>query len=648
MTNSTPLVVPVASSLQPERIPELLRREDRWVTWRKGPVQTSGKFSKLPTNRDGRVANCLDPSNWVSFREACAAHERGACDGIGFVLDGAPIQTETGAQLYITALDLDNCEDQVAEMKRIWMRLGKPYREISPSGKGLRMFALSRERLPGGNAGGGRELYSNARFVTVTGVRAGGAICDATEQLAELHAEWFPSKILGKRPLRAGLSRPLLGHLGQPATPAAIARVQDQLFHLSADCHYEKWRAIVWSVLSSGWSCAEQIARDWSQTAPNRYESDSFDTLVRDFDPEEGITLGTLSHHAKEAGWVGPVTKVTPPQSSGCAHSSFSFLTAQEVKALPNLGYRVRGLLPAEGIAAVFGPSGSGKSFLVADLCFAITSGHSDWFGRKVKTAPVVYVALEGTAGLKNRITALEAHYSAGVPNNLRFVLGGLNLMDANGLELFARETLQKQGPGGVVVIDTLNQAAPGADENASQDMGVIIASAKLIAETVRGLVILVHHTGKDGAKGLRGHSSLGAALDAAIEVLHKDGFRSWTATKVKDDAPGGANAFKLKSYTIGTDEDALPVTSCAIERTLVPALPSKGVTGKDQKMAMSLLRRTFDQGDTVIPESRAVEVIGGGLTCAPGRRKTRAREILESLISGGHFSRVEGGIRPP
>ena len=53
--------------------------------------------------------------------------------------------------------------------------------------------------------------------------------------------------------------------------------------------------------------------------------------------------------------------------------------------------------------------------------------------------------------------------------------------------------------------------------------MGQIIAAAKELQTFVGGLVVLVHHTGKDASKGLRGHSSLQAALDAAIEV-RRDG----------------------------------------------------------------------------------------------------------------------------
>ena len=74
-------------------------------------------------------------------------------------------------------------------------------------------------------------------------------------------------------------------------------------------------------------------------------------------------------------------------------------------------------------------------------------------------------------------------------------------------------------GAGAVTFIDTLNASAPGIDENASRDMGLLGEAAKALQALTGGLVAAVHHTGKDAARGLRGHSSLFAALDAAVEV---------------------------------------------------------------------------------------------------------------------------------
>jgi putative DNA primase/helicase len=81
------------------------------------------------------------------------------------------------------------------------------------------------------------------------------------------------------------------------------------------------------------------------------------------------------------------------------------------------------------------------------------------------------------------------------------------------------------------------------------------------------GLVVLVHHTGKDSTKGLRGHSSLFAAMDAAIEVVRNGDRREWRVAKSKDGQDGGTHQFKLHVEPLGEDEHGDPITSCVVAR---------------------------------------------------------------------------------
>ena len=91
--------------------------------------------------------------------------------------------------------------------------------------------------------------------------------------------------------------------------------------------------------------------------------------------------------------------------------------------------------------------------------------------------------------------------------------------------------------------------------------MGLILAGMKRLQEITGGLVIIVHHTGKDASKGLRGHSSLAAALDGAIEVERTQTSRSWSAAKVKDGEDGKQRAFKLHVVDLGRDGDGARAT---------------------------------------------------------------------------------------
>lgn len=181
----------------------------------------------------------------------------------------------------------------------------------------------------------------------------------------------------------------------------------------------------------------------------------------------------------------------------------FRLLTPAELAELPPIEWRVRGVLPKSGIAALFGPSGSGKSFLALDMLAAMAHGR-EWFGCRVTPCPVLYAALEGEAGISQRIQAHQKKHGA-LPAGFRFLLQGFDLrkpVDRSDLVTAARAAGYSAG---VLVIDTLNRAAPGADENDSAAMGEIIAGAKAIQAELGGLVLLVHYTGKDQTKGCAG-----------------------------------------------------------------------------------------------------------------------------------------------
>jgi hypothetical protein len=91
------------------------------------------------------------------------------------------------------------------------------------------------------------------------------------------------------------------------------------------------------------------------------------------------------------------------------------------------------------------------------------------------------------------------------------------------------------------------------------------------------GLVVLVHHTGKDESKGLRGHSSLFAAMDAVVTVSRDGDRREWRMGKSKDGADGEAHTFKLQVEPLGFDEHGDSLTSCVVVPTNEPPKEPKG-----------------------------------------------------------------------
>lgn len=235
-------------------------------------------------------------------------------------------------------------------------------------------------------------------------------------------------------------------------------------------------------------------------------------------------------------------------------------LDRDAIQKMPPPNDRVKGVFPVEGLGAIYGRSGTAKSFLVQDLGCAIAEGRP-WFGHRTKQGPVAHAVLEGAGAIPARVRAWEAHNGRNFPSNFRIVTQPLFLTSELALQQFAAVC----PPGCTIFIDTLNRATPGLDENSGKDMGVIIAAASRLQQLVGGLVILVSHTGKDAEKGLRGHSSLFAALDGAIAVNRTEAGRSIKIDKVKDGADGSEFDFRLEVVTIGEDEDGDNITSCVV-----------------------------------------------------------------------------------
>ncbi|SFT45287.1 AAA family ATPase [Paraburkholderia aspalathi] len=328
--------------------------------------------------------------------------------------------------------------------------------------------------------------------------------------------------------------------------------------------------------------------------------------------------------------------------------------SADDLMNAPPLRWLVRDVVPADSLVALFGPSGSGKSFLALDLC-AVIAGGGEWFGHRVTAAPVVYVALEGEVGLSKRAKAWSARNRRTLPDDLRFIMQPFNVSNLSDVDDLARAVLAGGGAD-LLVLDTLNRAAPGADENSSRDMSQVINNLGTLKDRIGCTVLVVHHTGKDTSKGLRGHSSLFAALDAAIEVRRDGDRREWSDAKVKEGPDGERHRFALLRVDLGEDEDGESVTSCVIapdESTVAVARPMP--SGKTQRLVYAVMdmllseSRHFDKagapsGRPCVELEAVVPVIAERLLCRPDQREYQVRRALTSMTGNGEIYQARGG----
>ena len=164
---------PVWLGLKPEagNIPAGLKALDQWVLWR-AQVKPNGKRSKVPyTAATSRCASSTDATTWSDWDTSWAAYNEApdAYDGVGFVVT---------ANDELVGVDLDHCVDPAsgeptAEAAAIIERCGT-YAEVSPSGTGVRIIGYGKQ-ITAACPDRGVEIYSEGRFLTITGRRLNGA-----------------------------------------------------------------------------------------------------------------------------------------------------------------------------------------------------------------------------------------------------------------------------------------------------------------------------------------------------------------------------------------------------------------------------------------------------------------------------------------
>jgi hypothetical protein len=286
-------------------------------------------------------------------------------------------------------------------------------------------------------------------------------------------------------------------------------------------------------------------------------------------------------------------------------------------------------------MSVIYGPSNSGKTFWTIDLAYHIAIG-APWRGRRVAQASVLYLAAEGGRGVINRVAALkQAHGVLDVPMAVK--RAGLDLLHAQAdlqhiVDLSAEVRAKLPDAPHMIVIDTLSRVMAGGDENSAADMTALIRNIDAIRATTGAHIALVHHTGKDTARGARGHSSLRAATDTEIEVANEDDNRAAMVTKQRDHQGGETFAFALKSVHLGHDQDGDEVTSCIIEAVdaedFKAAVTQKKGLGGNQK----ILAEAFDQ---MIAEGAGKPNPGGVGMPEPGRFWTVPMDDFRAVAMG-------------
>jgi KaiC/GvpD/RAD55 family RecA-like ATPase len=227
----------------------------------------------------------------------------------------------------------------------------------------------------------------------------------------------------------------------------------------------------------------------------------------------------------------------------------------------------VEGLMTIGSSVVVYGDSNSGKTFWALSVATAIAIG-TDCYGRKTDPGLVVYLASEAPASIRSRMQAIKKFHGcnlenlAMVPVPMNFYSGDQDAHDV--IELVRAVEQIKGRPVRLIIGDTLARMSAGANENSGEDMGPVMARFDQVATATGAALMIIHHNGKDAAKGARGWSGIRAHIDTEIEVTEKDGTRSVTVTKQRElPSKGDTIYFKLEIIEMGTTKFGGAATTC-------------------------------------------------------------------------------------
>lgn len=96
----------------------------------------------------------------------------------------------------------------------------------------------------------------------------------------------------------------------------SIKNTSQPLHCIPANIDRELWLKVLMSIKSTHGNSGYQLALDWSQTSPEQFNLNDFNSTWRSIKPSGGITIGTLLHIARQYGYNSNTkpTKLRPDE----------------------------------------------------------------------------------------------------------------------------------------------------------------------------------------------------------------------------------------------------------------------------------------------------------------------------------------------
>jgi hypothetical protein len=305
----------------------------------------------------------------------------------------------------------------------------------------------------------------------------------------------------------------------------------------------------------------------------------------------------------------------------------------------------VEDTLTTGGMSVIYGDSNVGKTFVAMNLAYSISTGQ-DWFTKDVDRGAVLYIASEGGGGIRKRIEALKranplTHNAAA----LAIIPAPVDLLDPDAdqgkiIDAIKRTEDNYSMAVSMFVVDTLSRAMAGGNENSPEDMTGFVRNVDGVRKESGSHAMIIHHTGKDAAKGSRGHSSLKAATDTEIALKKTgNGWGAMETTKQRDLEAWEEMSFRLVTMELGKNRRDKEVTTCVVEMVDAPA--QKRIDGRAGEL-LDVINNVLSNPNRQ-PISGRWNMSGGTLLVENHVTRDQIRDLFITEVLGESVTEANG-----
>lgn len=657
MASVVPLFPGVRALTDPRMPPPDVRTLRRWHCFE--TVQKPGKarIDKIPRRLDGRKrtgasGTPYDLAGMGTFDEAYAAALKHGFDGVAFAFTPG---------CGITVVDGDKCLRDDGSLPPELEKLAlSTFSEVSVSGSGAHFWFrgnLGDNRFPKEAELYGLDTFSERGWIAYTGtpleyytlLKTVDVVADVSTNARALVSHRRTTFDTSTRSYTEGddFTAGWEQRLGWD-----VESCRPHVFALDPGCSRDPWRDVGLALHHEGDGGEDyfQLWVEWSEGGHNFESEESmryqWERFRGDGEGRRRVTMRTVVKMAKEA-QAKPVSAeallAEPTPAPEAYDGKFRPIRAAQLSSEPPR-WLIRDVLPrSEDPVILYGASTAGKTFVAIDLAMSVARGEP-WRGHPVDKGRILFITAEGSRGFRSRVQAYCLQYALDIDTvDIDVLPSQINIMEADDVRELVR-SIRTFGEYALVIVDTLAQVTPGANENAGEDMSRALANIKAVQIATGSTVMVIHHAGKDVSRGSRGWSGLKAAAEAQIEVSRNEdtGERVIRIDKLKDGQDGVRYGFELLTRTIAMYEDGTEYSSCVVVEAELRPTPTPGAGGRRpsvkqrsaiQNHILEVIERHVARSETGMRRSALVKLAADMMAPpAAGERDVRRQNVARSL----------------